>query len=128
MSAHGSRPLIHRLPKTLAAAGVALACVAWLVLSRSADAASLLSQSQARTKAIAILRGDPYGKTDVEVMRHIKETKFLPDGKPTPCGDLHKPAWKFHVVVFTRAHKINGYLILDARTGKMLCTNLPLLD
>ena len=44
------------------------------------------------------------------------------------------PAWEFHVVVVT-AYKdqfnkgvIDGFLAIDARTGKILCANLPLLN
>ena len=105
----------------------ASAVIAMLATS-AAHAVRLLSEAQARAKAIAVLRGDPYGKTNAEVASHIKEVKQLPDGKTTPCPAIKKPVWQFHVVVTSPDRKIDGYLVLDARSGKMLCANLPLLD
>lgn len=93
-----------------------------------ADAAGLLAKPQALAKAISILKGDPYGKTDAEVAGNIKQAQVLPQGGSTPCGALKKPIWQFHVMVQSAAHHIDGYLVLDARSGKMLCANLPMLD
>ena len=99
-----------------------------------AQAATLLSEQQARTKAINILEGDPYGSSAAEVARNIKETALVRDENTKACGPKRTPAWEFHVVVVTADKdrfnngKIDGYLALDASTGKLLCANLPLLD
>ncbi len=113
---------------------VATALVASLILGDAAPAASLLSERKARAKAIAILRGDPYGTTDAEVARNIKQTRWVEDGETRACGPKQIPAWEFHVVAVTDNKEqfdngvIDGYLALDARNGKLLCANLPLLD
>ena len=113
---------------------IATALVVSLILCTQASAASLLSEREARAKAIAILKGDPYGATDAEVAGNIKQTKWEEDGKTQACGPRSIPAWEFHVVVVTGNKDqfnngiIDGYLALDARSGKLLCTNLPLLD
>jgi hypothetical protein len=97
-------------------------------------AASLLSEQQARAKAIEILKGDPYGRTAAEVAKNIKQVQLIQDGSTKACGIKKSPAWEFHIVVATENKSqfnnavIDGYLALDARTGKMLCANLPLLD
>ncbi len=97
-------------------------------------AASFLSEQQARAKAINILKGDPYGRTPDEVSKNIKQIQFAQDGNTKACGARKIPAWEFHVVVVTADKDrfnngiINGFLALDARTGKILCANLPLLD
>ncbi len=108
--------------------------VASSVLSATAPAASLLSEREARAKAIAILKGDPYGATYAEVAENIKQANQQGDGKTRACGPRKTPAWEFHVVVATGKKEqfnngvIDGYLALNARSGKLLCTNLPLLD
>lgn len=102
--------------------------------SGSAYAASLLSEAQARTKAISILQGDPYGISATEVARNIKQAVFLSHGITKACGPRKVPVWELHVVVVTANKEqfnngvIDGYLALDARTGNVLCANLPLLD
>jgi hypothetical protein len=99
-----------------------------------AGAASLLSQPQARAKAIEILKGDPYGRTAAEVAKNIKDVQLNQNGNTKACGANRTPVWEFHVVVVTPNKDqfsngvIDGYLALDARTGKILCANLPLLD
>lgn len=99
-----------------------------------AHAASALSEQQARTKAINILKGDPYGKTPAEVAKNIKQVQYLPDGKTKACGRKKRAAWEFHVVVVTDNKDqfdngtIDGFLAIDAHTGKILCANLPMLD
>jgi hypothetical protein len=112
----------RRLARLISAAGLAAMTVGL------AHAIPLLSQEQARAKAVAVLRGDPYGKTNAEVMGNIKQVEFLRDGVTEPCGAMKKPVWQFHVVVSAAARHIDGYLILDAQSGKMLCHNLPFLD
>jgi hypothetical protein len=109
--------------------------VAALALAGSlAAAASTLSEQQARAKAIGILKGDPYGQTPAAVAKTIKDVRFAPDGNTKACGAKKAAAWEFHVVVVTDNKdqfdngKIDGYLALDARSGKILCANLPMLD
>ena len=99
-----------------------------------AHADSLLSEQQARANAIDILKGDPYGKTSAEVAKIIKQAQLVQGGPTKACGTKKGPVWEFHVVVVT-ANKdqfdngvIDGYLALDARSAKLLCTNLPMLD
>ena len=110
------------------------AAAIFVVATACAGAASLLSQQQARAKAIDILKGDPYGRTATEVDKSIKQVQFEQDGKTKACGSKKTPVWEFHVVVATPNKDqfnngvIDGYLALDARTGKILCANLPLLD
>jgi hypothetical protein len=100
----------------------------------SADAASELSETQARDKAIQILKGDPYGRTAPAVAANIKALRLAQSGTTRACGARSGPAWEVHVVVQTPDRTqfnngvIDGYLALDARTGKLRCTNLPLLD
>lgn len=94
-------------------------------------AAALLSERQARANAIDILKGDPYGRTRVEVAKNIKEIRFVRDGNTKACGVTKILAWEIHVVVVTadKDHGIiDGFLALDAHTGKILCANLPFLD
>lgn len=98
-----------------------------------AHAGSLLSEQQARAKAIGILKGDPYGRDAAEVANNIKQAQLVQTGSTKACGKKG-PVWEFHVVVVTPnkdQHKngvIDGYLALDARNGKILCANLPMLD
>jgi hypothetical protein len=99
----------------------------------SVQAAKLLSEQQARAKAIGILKGDPYGKTDAEVAANIKQARLLQNAASNACG-RKTTAWEFHVVVVTPNKDqfnngvIDGYLAVNPRNGKMLCANLPLLD
>ena len=97
-------------------------------------AAAFLSERQARAKAIDILKGDPYGRTRVEVAKNIRKIRLAINGNTKACGALRIPAWDVHVTIVT-ANKdqfnsgiIDGFLALDARTGKFLCANLPFLD
>jgi hypothetical protein len=98
-----------------------------------AQAASLLTEQQARAKAVAILKGDPYGRTNAEAAGHIREVRLVQNAESPACG-AKTTAWEFHVVVVTPDKEkfnngvIDGYLAIDPRTGKMLCANLPLLD
>ena len=100
-----------------------------------ACAAGVLSEQQARAMAISILKGDPYGKTSAEVAGNIQQIQFIQDGNTEACGAQETlRVWEFHVVVVTENEDlfdngiIDGYLALDARTGDIVCTNLPLLD
>ncbi len=66
--------------------------------------------------------------------KNIKQVRLVQDGSTKACGAKKVPAWEFHVVAVTANEDqfdngvIDGYLALDARTGQILCANLPLLD
>lgn len=91
-----------------------------------------MSEKEAQAKAIGILMGDPYGNTPEETGRHVKDAKLLSDGKTLVCGNLNKPVWQFHVVVERPVNNpdspIDGYLVIDANSGKIICANLPMLN
>jgi hypothetical protein len=100
----------------------------------SVVAGSVLSDRDAMSKAVALLKGDPYGRSIKEVKANIRQGRLVSDGMTNACGAVQIPIWEFHVVVDTgnkdqfKNGVIDGYLALDARTGKIRCTNLPLLD
>ncbi len=98
-----------------------------------AQAAPLLSESLARSKAIALLKGDPYGRTPQEVARNILDGQLITSGDTSCGGKTTVPVWQFHVLVPAARNPsgqndIDGYLLLDARTGKLRCAGLPFLD
>jgi hypothetical protein len=109
-------------------------CAVLALLLGCAHAASLLSEKQARARAIHILQGDPYGTTPGEVANNVKEATLTRNGETKACGAKGRPAWEFHVVVVTADKDqfnngvIDGFLALDGRTGALLCANLPLLE
>ena len=113
---------------------VAAISIVWTLYSGCVQATAFLSQHQARAKAIDILKGEPYGRTRLEVAKNIKSVRFLREGDTKACGPINIAAWEFHVVAITAAKKpindriIDGFLALDAHTGKILCANLPFLD
>lgn len=103
----------------------------WVSLAHAKD---LFSEEQARARAARIIRGDPYGSTLTAAAQTIKQARLFRQGETSSCGTMDGPAWEFHIAVMT-ANKdqfnnglIDGYLVLDARTGEIKCTNLPLLD
>lgn len=106
------------------------ALAAALLLATPALAADL-TEKQALGKAIAILEGDPYGDTAAQVAGNITEKKLGPRSA-TVCGGGASPAWAFHVVVRNaKDHDggpIDGWLVIDARSGRLVCANLPFLD
>ena len=113
---------------------VAATAAAFILMLGCAYAAPFLSEQQARAKAVNILKGDPYGRTPDQVAKNIRQIQFVQDGNTKACGARKIPAWEFHVVVVTADKDqfnngvIDGFLAVDARTGKILCANLPLLD
>ena len=113
---------------------VAATAMLFLLAHNGVYAAALLSEQQARAKAVTILKGAPYGRTQAEVTRNIKDAQLVRDGNTRACGAKKTPVWEFHIVVVTADKNqfnngvIDGYLALDAGTGKLLCANLPLLD
>lgn len=99
----------------------------------SANAAELLSQEQARAKAIAILQGNPYGNTLREVAGRMVEAQLITAGTVCRGVKVRSPLWEFHVVVPENVvpdgnGAIDGYLVIDGRSGKMVCAGLPFLD
>ena len=107
--------------------------LAALVLAMGAShAEAAMSEKQAQENALEILMGDPYGNTLEEVGRHIKDAELLSDGKTLACGNVNKPIWQFHVVVEKPVNNpdssIDGYLVIDANSGKIVCANLPMLN
>jgi hypothetical protein len=83
-----------------------------------------LTRDNAHDRAVQILKGDPYGHTPVELSRTIKSELLGVDGKDELACDVDyrkNPAWRFRVVVEKNdmTDGIDGYLLLDARTGKL---------
>lgn len=114
----------------LVASGFAVAFTA----DAAAQAQGLLSEKQARLKAATILKGDPYGSTVEIAASRIAKAQLLVSGT-TDCGAsaVTSPVWQFLVIVPrgtvpTQSNEIRGYLVLDARTGRMTCAGLPFLD
>lgn len=120
------------MKRTTARAAGALFLI--VLQSAAATAAATLSESQARNKAIAILQGDPYGTTAAQVLDNIKAIQLISAGTSNCSGGRVKsPVWELHVIVAKEKRTngegaIDGWMSLDARTGKMLCAGLPFLD
>ena len=93
--------------------------------------ASPMNEQQARARAATILMGDPYGATEAQVAEAISDAELIADGT-TLCGEIRKPVWRFHVVVEKPVTNpdspIDGQLFIDATSGEVVCTNLPMLD
>ncbi len=110
---------------------LAAACLA-AALTVPAIAAGAMSERQARAAAVEILKGDPYGKTNEQVLKNITEAQFITGG--SVCGKkVTRPVWQLHVVVPQARNPsgdndIRGYLVIDGHTGKLVCAGLPFLD
>ncbi|MBI4724256.1 MAG: hypothetical protein HY765_04525 [Rhodomicrobium sp.] len=95
------------------------------------EAAGPMDEHQARAKAIEILMGDPYGSAAGQVSKTIRDARLDRDGN-TLCGKKKRAVWRLHIAVDkpvnNPASPIDGYLFLDAVSGKLVCTNLPMLD
>ncbi len=117
---------LRRIIIALAAAFIAAAQIT------PAPAAGVMTEHQARAAAVKILKGDPYGKTANDVLRNIAAAQLITAG--SVCGaKVTKPVWQFHVVVPKQrnpsgANEINGFLVIDGQTGKIVCAGLPFLD
>jgi hypothetical protein len=102
------------------------------VAASGVEARGYLDEEQARAKTVQILMGDPYGTTMEEVLKAIVGGELREDGKTEACGNVKKPVWQFHVHVEAPVNNpespIDGYLVLDAARGKLVCANLPMLD
>ena len=116
----------------LLAGGMLLAIVA--TAPCVTQAAGLLSEAGARTAVINILMGDPYGKNPQEVALNLSSSELIMRGKNKCGSNSARPVWQFHVLVpanrnpNSTEHAIDGYLLIDARTGKLQCAGLPFLD
>ena len=123
----------RRIARPAARWTIGVAAAVLLAVSQTAAlAAGAMSERQARAAAVQILKGDPYGKTDAQVLKNITEAQLVTAG--SICGKkVTRPLWRFQVVVPKARNPstdsdIRGYLVIDARTGKLVCAGLPLLD
>jgi hypothetical protein len=110
----------------------------WLLLDLDIHAAAqpaprnTMTEAQASFAAIKILKGNPYGDTDRDVARTIHDSQLIVAG--SVCGrKVERPVWQFHVMLPEKTTDpvhgvIDGFLDIDARTGKMVCAGLPFLD
>ena len=92
--------------------------------------AAELAEPQALAKAVDILKGDPYGSTSAQVTANIVERRRAPR-RSTVCGGGDSMVWAFRVVVPKgpqRDDPIDGWLVIDARSGRLVCASLPFLD
>ena len=88
---------------------------------------SQTSANKARRDAIKLLLGDPYGKTPAAVSKVIVSQKSVRD---THCQS-GKIVWEFIVAVpasKAQPQGVNGHLVLDRMTGKLICAGLPFLS
>ncbi len=117
---------MRRIVTALAAACFAVGLVA------PAHAAGAMTEHQARAAAVKILKGDPYGQTDAQVLKNIAGAQLISAGNV--CGaKVKRPVWQLQVFVPKARNPsgdsdIKGYLVIDARSGKMVCAGLPFLD
>lgn len=105
--------------------------LAGLLAGLTPAVAADLGEKQALAKAVAILKGDPYGDTDAEVAAHITERRHTTRAA-TVCGGGATPVWAFRVVIEKPKNnedsRIDGWIVVDARTGRLVCAGLPFLD
>jgi len=107
----------------------ALTAVFLLAVGASASmaAGNGIGPDEARTAAIKILKGDPYGSTAAEVAANIAGQEFATHKLCSP----DQKNWVFRIAVpASDRHPdgIRGYLVIDAQTGEMICAGLPFLD
>ena len=112
---------------------IGAAAAVLLAASQTASlAAGAMSERQARAAAVQILKGDPYGKTDAQVLKNITAAQLIVAG--SACGKkVTRPLWQFQVFVPKARNPsgdndIKGFLVIDAGTGKLVCAGLPFLD
>jgi hypothetical protein len=108
-----------------------VALAALVLMIGPLEAAGPMDEQHARAKAVKTLMGDPYGTTTGQVLKTIKDAQLVRDGK-TVCGKMKRSVWRFHVAVEKPVNNpespIDGYLFLDAESGKIVCANLPMLN
>lgn len=107
------------------------------LLATPAVAAQPMSPDRAADKAVSILQGDPYGNSRSEVLSGISGQMLIVKGVD-PCTKtrIKSPVWVFHVLATDpnstdasgKPSKIDGFLSLNASSGKMVCAGLPFLD
>ena len=88
---------------------------------------SILSAAEAQMAVAKILIGPLYGSNFDEVAQKIVRQEFTRDRK---CATKNM-TWEFQIVVSKGAdtmNGVNGFIVLDATTGKMICAGLPFLD
>lgn len=117
-------------PVSVRAAALALAAFAATAFPTILAAAEL-GEKQAVARAVAILKGNPYGDTDAEVIANLRERRVGPRSDSV-CGGGASRVWSFHVVVPEPGGdpeaKIDGWLVIDAASGRLVCAALPFLD
>jgi hypothetical protein len=99
-------------------------------LAVPAAVAAELTFAEAQARVAGALKGNtPYGATEDDVIRHIHRGELQRTGR-THCGPVTRPVWVFHIVVppadNPHGRRIAGMLALDAVSGRVLCTNLPI--
>jgi anti-sigma factor RsiW len=108
-----------------------LLLMAAVLAAGPAVAAELATEAKAIAAAVKILKGDPYGSTDAEVRANIREV-VRTTRSATACGGGAAPVWSIRVVVAApngdADSPIDGRLVLDAKSGRMVCAGLPFLD
>ncbi len=68
------------------------------LLVTPAMAAGVMTEGQARAAAVAILKGDPYGNSDKQVLENIAAAQLVTAG--SVCGaKVTSPVWQFQVFV-----------------------------
>jgi hypothetical protein len=102
-----------------------------LLATSAAGLAEPLSEKAALAKAVDILRGSPYGEDGATVLANIRDRR-LGERRGTVCGGGATKVWAFHVVVehpeTNPDGRIDGWLVIDAERGRLVCANLPFLD
>lgn len=105
--------------------------LAALLLATAVPAAEPMTEKRALAAAVAILQGDPYGDTVAAVTANIRERRLVAR-RDTVCGGGATPVWAFRVVVdhpvTNPDGRIDGWLVLDAVSGRIVCAGLPFLD
>lgn len=82
-----------------------------------------ISQDQARTIAIGVLKGDPYGQTDAEVRANISSESLVEENG--------RKDWVFAIRVAPTQHVpegITGEMRVNATSGEWEPRGLPFLD
>ncbi|MCX2699259.1 hypothetical protein [Ochrobactrum chromiisoli] len=96
-----------------------------------------MSPIRAADKAVSFLQGDPYGNTKAEVLSGIDGQMLVVKGfDPCSKSRIKSPLWVFHIMTIDpnstdssgKPSKIDGFLSLNASSGKIVCAGLPFLD
>lgn len=110
---------------------LAAALTAATIVASSSALAAPMAEKTALAKAVDILQGDPYGSTTAQVLANITERRVT-TRRDSVCGGGAGAVWAFHVRVAKPSSNpdqpIDGWLVLDAASGKLVCATLPFLD